>query len=159
MNLIEQLIYRALATPSAIAHISGDQRLKLARPAPLVFRRLLRYLAKRFGDDRSPIAVLGHRDADCISGGGKIPQAVCTLDTVLPQQRIGTKSGNLAPRVTSHAGRPRKTVLCHVPEEVHDPFYILFTSGSTGERKALSLRLDAWSISSDGCLRNRSSSL
>ena len=90
MNLIEQIDHWALAAPSAIAHISGDQRLtygELRRRS----NTLAGHLAKRFGDDRAPIAVLGHREPEMLIaflGAVKSRRPYVPLDTVLPQQRI-----------------------------------------------------------------------
>ena len=90
MNLIEQIDHWALAAPNAIAHISGDTRLtygELRRRSDA----LADHLRKRFGNDRSPIAVLGHREPEMLIaflGAVKSRRPYVPLDTVLPQQRI-----------------------------------------------------------------------
>ncbi|PYJ49510.1 MAG: D-alanine--poly(phosphoribitol) ligase subunit DltA, partial [Verrucomicrobia bacterium] len=60
MNFLEQIDRWAVAAPNAIAHVSGDQTLshgELRRRSDA----LAAHLTKRLGDDRAPIAVLGHR--------------------------------------------------------------------------------------------------
>ena len=90
MNLIEQIDHWALAAPNAIAHISGDQRLtygELRRRSDA----LAAHLTTHFGDDCSPIAVLGHREPEMLIaflGAVKSRRPYVPLDTVLPQQRI-----------------------------------------------------------------------
>jgi len=90
VDLIEQIDHWALAAPNAIAHISGDQKLtygELRRRSDA----LAAYLATRFGDDRAPVAVLGHRESEMLIaflGAIKSHRPYVPLDTVLPQQRI-----------------------------------------------------------------------
>ncbi len=153
MNLIEQIDHWALAAPNAIAHISGDQRLtygELSRRSDA----LAAHLAKRFGDDRSPIAVLGHREPEILIaflGAVKSHRPYVPLDTVLPQQRIDKILAISRPSLllTPEDVARLSSVAASGPTtraRRDDPFYILFTSGSTGEPKGVVITL--------GCLEH-----
>lgn len=153
MNLIEQIDRWALAAPSAIAHISGDQRLtygELRRRSDA----LAAHLAERFGDDRSPIAVLGHREPEMLIaflGTVKSRRPYVPLDIVLPRQRIdkilaiSRPALLLAPEDVARLSRGA-TPAPESRSQWDDPFYILFTSGSTGEPKGVIITL--------GCLEH-----
>jgi len=153
VNLIEQIDHWALAAPNAIAHISGDQRLtygELSRRSDA----LAAHLAKRFGDDRSPIAVLGHREPEILIaflGAVKSHRPYVPLDTVLPQQRIDKILAISRPSLllTPEDVARLSSVAASGPTtraRRDDPFYILFTSGSTGEPKGVVITL--------GCLEH-----
>jgi D-alanine--poly(phosphoribitol) ligase subunit 1 len=153
VNLIEQIDHWALAAPNAIAHISGDQRLtygELRRRSDA----LAAYLAKRFGDDRAPIAVLGHREPEMLIaflGAVKSRRPYVPLDTVLPQQRIDKILAISRPALllTPEDVPKLSSVAAPAPTtrvQRDDPFYILFTSGSTGEPKGVIITL--------GCLEH-----
>jgi D-alanine--poly(phosphoribitol) ligase subunit 1 len=143
----------ALAAPGAIAHISGDQRLtygELRRRSDA----LAAYLAKRFGDDRSPIAVLGHREPEMLIaflGTVKSRRPYVPLDTVLPRQRIDKILAISRPALLLTPEDVAKLSCGATPApetraQCDDPFYILFTSGSTGEPKGVIITL--------GCLEH-----
>ncbi len=153
MNLIEQIDHWALAAPNAIAHISGDRRLtygELRRRSDA----LAAHLAKRFGEDRSPIAVLGHREPEMLIaflGAVKSRRPYVPLDTVLPQQRIdkilaiSRPALLLTPEEITEISSPAQAAPSFRVQH-DDPFYILFTSGSTGEPKGVIITL--------GCLEH-----
>ena len=65
MNLLERIDHWGTVSPDAIAHVSDDRSLtygELCRRSDA----LALYLAERFGDDRRPIAALGHREPEML---------------------------------------------------------------------------------------------
>src|SRR5262249_11133544 len=112
------------------------------------------YLTERFGDDRRPIAVLGHREPEMLIaflGTVKSGRPYVPIDTALPQQRIDKiLVASRAPLVLTmqdvvqvSAGQ---AVGASRDVETDEPFYVLFTSGSTGEPKGVIITL--------GCLEH-----
>jgi D-alanine--poly(phosphoribitol) ligase subunit 1 len=148
VNLVEQIDHWAAVAPHAIAHISGDRSLTYAE----LRRRsdaLASYLTERFRDNRSPIAVLGHREPEILIaflGAVKSGRPYVPIDSTLPQQRIdkivatsratALLSAEDVAQFSAHGVRSDTR-----PVEKDAPFYILFTSGSTGEPKGVIITL------------------
>ena len=65
MNLIERIDHWAVVAPEAIAHISDGRTLTYWELRSRS-NALACYLTQRFGDDRRPIAVLGHREPEML---------------------------------------------------------------------------------------------
>src|SRR4029077_9910595 len=112
------------------------------------------YLTQHLGNDRSPIAVLGHREPEMLIafvGTVKSGRPYVPLDTALPQQRIDriVATSRAALVLTSQDVLQFSALRGRGPAQRvqdTDPFYVLFTSGSTGEPKGVIITL--------GCLEH-----
>src|SRR5437763_14954880 len=121
--------------PKAIAHISGDHRLtydELRRRSDA----LAAYLTDRFGADRAPIGVLGHREPEMLIaflGTAKSGRPYVPIDTLLARPRVEKilaisraamlLSAEEVAQLSRRKIRGRRKFL-----ERNAPFYILFTS-------------------------------
>jgi D-alanine--poly(phosphoribitol) ligase subunit 1 len=148
VNLLERIDYWATAAPTRIAHVSGERTLTYG-DLRAASDALGRYLSERFGEDRSPIAVLGHREPEMLIaflGAVKSGRPYVPIDTALPQQRIDKIISISRPALLLTAQETVK--LCEwagkavmQPVRADDSFYIIFTSGSTGEPKGVVITL------------------
>ena len=148
MHLLEQIDRWARLAPDKAAHVSGDRVLTYGE---LVTRAdlLAAWLQIKLGDDYSPVAVLGHKEPEMLIaflGAVKSGRPYVPIDTSIPAQRVEriVAAAHAALTLTP------ETVACVTPSETHvrvpqiqpnDPFYILFTSGSTGEPKGVVITL------------------
>ena len=148
MNLIERIDRWATVAPEATAHIS-DGRAVTYGELRTRSDTLACYLAERFGEDRRPIAVLGHREPEMLIaflGAVKSGRPYVPLDTALPQQRIDKI---LATSRAALVLTPKDILQFSALQmrgfargmQGNEPFYILFTSGSSGEPKGVIITL------------------
>ena len=148
MDLLAQIDARALAAPQRIAHLSGGRQLSYGE-----LKAHSDALAARLADllpaDRSPIAVLGHKEPELLVAflaAVKAGHPYVPLDTSLPAARVAGIVERAGARLTLTPDRVRE--LWDVgpaapPARLGpgDPFYVIFTSGSTGEPKGVVITL------------------
>jgi D-alanine--poly(phosphoribitol) ligase subunit 1 len=144
VNLLERIDHWAAVAPQKIAHVSDGRTLSYGE-LRVRSDTLAAYLIERFGSDCSPIAVLGHREPEMLVaflGAVKSGRPYVPIDTALPQQRIEKVLAISHPAMLltaqdttrlSSSGAQAATECV----QRQDPFYILFTSGSSGEPKGV----------------------
>jgi D-alanine--poly(phosphoribitol) ligase subunit 1 len=131
-------------TPERVAYVSGSHRLtygELCRRSDNVAAHLARALPA----DRSPIAVIGHKEPELLIaflGAVKAGHPYVPIESAVPAQRlerIVTAAGcslRLTPESVA-ALAERNDPRPDMPLGLADPYYIMFTSGSTGEPKGV----------------------
>src|SRR5712691_8765728 len=149
-NLLERIDDWANTAPQRVAHISGDRRLTYGE---LVSRSdvLADHLAGTLPDERCPVVVVGHKEPELLIaflGIAKSGHAYVPVENNLPPQRlqrIVEVSGapliltpdKIAALTKEEERGSRSSHIRRVPSDA--PYYIMFTSGSTGEPKGVVL--------------------
>src|ERR1700735_1841720 len=139
MDIIEAINRAAQDLPEKVAHISDARTLtygELGKKSDA----LATHFAERYPGDKSPVAIIGHKEPEMLIGflaAVKSGRPYVPIDTSIPAQRveriIATAGAalTLTPARIAEISGDRRTAN---PRRVEsgDPFYILFTSGSTG---------------------------
>jgi D-alanine--poly(phosphoribitol) ligase subunit 1 len=153
MNIIDRVDNWGRTAPDRLAHVSGDRSLTYGE---LVRRSdaLAAHLAQSLPDDKSPVVVLGHKEPELLIGflgAIKAGHPYVPVDTVLPAQRVERIVATSGAKVTLTPESVAALASSAEPApgrrlEPSDPYYIMFTSGSTGEPKGVVITL--------GCLNS-----
>lgn len=151
MDLISRIDGWSRVRPDRLAHVSGAGTLTFA---DLTVRSdaLATHLARQLGDDRSPIAIVGHKEPEMLVaflGCAKAGHPYVPLDDSLPRQRIDDIVATSGARLTLTPEATRAAIAAPQPATRLRPlspdesFYIIFTSGSTGTPKGVPITLES----------------
>ena len=144
MHLIEQIDLWGHQSPDKPAHISDHRVLTYGE---LLTRSdaVAAWLDAELGESRAPVAVHGHKEPEMLVaflGAVKSGRPYVPIDISIPAQRVERIVANAGAALTltpaQIAGIPSiQSPNRPIAQSPNQPFYILFTSGSTGEPKGV----------------------
>jgi D-alanine--poly(phosphoribitol) ligase subunit 1 len=148
MHLVDRIERWAQVVPDRLAHVSGGRTLTyadLSRRSDALAAQLGRLLPA----DKSPVVVLGHKEPEMLIGflgAIKSGHPYAPVDTVVPPQRVERIVATAGARITLTPEKISELSAGYEPPaqlriEPSDPYYIMFTSGSTGEPKGVVITL------------------
>jgi D-alanine--poly(phosphoribitol) ligase subunit 1 len=164
MNLVERITAWGGRAPERLAHVSPIGQLtyaELVAGADAVAAYVQRALPT---DDGSPVVVLGHKEPALLLGflgTVKAGHPYVPLDASLPAQRVERIVASAGATLILTPEQIRLATLTAAAPEARplrdtDPYYVMFTSGSTGEPKGVTITLGCltsfvdWMLSEHG---------
>lgn len=148
MHLLETIDSWSQSHPERIAHISGEVTLTYQQLTSQS-NKLAHSLLNQLPNDHSPIAILGHKQAEMLVGFlgcVKAGHPYIPLDSSLPTQRIEAivRTANATAltveqlqKIITAGEEPINFESYHPAPD--DSWYIIFTSGSTGNPKGVTI--------------------
>jgi len=150
VDLLARIDNWGVVAPDRPAHISEGSTLTYGE-LRTQSDALAAWLTKKLGDNRAPIAVIGHKENEMLVaflGAVKSGRPYVPIDLSIPPQRaerIVQNAGaalTLTPADVREALAGPRATATPKPVTGEDPYYIIFTSGSTGEPKGVVITLN-----------------
>ncbi|MEP6668866.1 MAG: D-alanine--poly(phosphoribitol) ligase subunit DltA [Chthoniobacter sp.] len=150
MDLLARIDHWGTVAPDRPAHISEGRTLTYGE-LRAQSDALASWLSEKLGDNRAPIAVIGHKENEMLVaflGAVKSGRPYVPIDLSIPPQRaerIVQNAGaalTLTPAAVREALAAPRATAKPKPVTGEDPYYIIFTSGSTGEPKGVVITLN-----------------
>jgi len=148
LDLLAQIESWRLWAPRKLAHVSPAGHLTYADLGS-GSDAVAAFLQRSLGDDASPVVVIGHKEPEMLVGflgAAKSKHPYVPLDVSLPTQRVERVAETAGARLVLTVESIRSAVRDGVaPRPVKlkpdDAYYVMFTSGSTGEPKGVVITL------------------
>jgi len=150
MDLIARIDNWGAIAPERPAHVSDGRTLTYGE-LRAQSDALASWLTEKLGDNRAPIAVIGHKEPEMLVaflGSVKSGHPYVPIDLSIPAQRAERIVQNAGAALTLTPAMVREVLAgpraAAKPQPVggDDPYYIIFTSGSTGEPKGVVITLN-----------------
>jgi len=150
VDLLAQIDRWGALAPGRPAHVSEGRTLTYGELREQS-DALAAWLEERLGANRSPVAVIGHKEPEMMVaflGSVKSGRPYVPIDLSIPPQRAERIVQNAGAALTLTPALVREALAAPrgsaQPPRVtgDDPYYIIFTSGSTGEPKGVVITLN-----------------